>query len=94
MFYERERKIHQEKYLIDTIEKRYMYENLTLENLAKKVKPNEIFDITQINTEGEDYYLIEVHIQRYETDEEQAKRIRNDEIYNKNRLAYLAKQSK
>lgn len=94
MLYERERKVNYDKYIINTIEQRYMYDNLTLENLAKIVKPNEVFDVFHIDCEDEDYYLIEIHIERYETDEEQKRRIANEENYNKNRLVYLAKQSK
>ena len=92
MLYERERKINYEKYIIDTIEKRYLYENLTLENLAKIVKPNEIFEVFHVDNEGEDYYIIEVLVKRYETDEEQQRRIKKDELYNKNRLLYLSKK--
>lgn len=93
MLYERERKINYGKYLINTIDKRYLYENLTLENLAKKVSPEEVFEVRHIDGEGEDYYIIEVSVQRYETDKEQERRIKNDELYNKNRLLYLAKNS-
>lgn len=92
MLYERERKINYNKYIINTSEKRYLYENLTLENLAKIVKPNEIFEVIHVKNEAEDYYIIEVHIERYETDEEQERRIKTDELYNKNRLLYLAKK--
>lgn len=93
MLYERERKINYGKYLINTIDKRYLYENLTLENLSKIVSPKEVFEVRHIDSEGEDYYIIEVSIQRYETDKEQERRIKNDELYNKNRLLYLAKNS-
>ena len=92
MLYERERRINYEKYIIDTIEKRYLYENLTLENLAKIVKPKEIFEVFHVDNEGEDYYIIEVLVKRYETDEEQQRRIKKDELYNKNRLLYLSKK--
>ena len=69
-----------------------MQKNLTLENLAKIVKPNEIFEVIHVENEAEDYYIIEVHIERYETDKEQERRIKNDELYNKNRLLYLSKK--
>ena len=92
MLYERERKINYEKYIINTTEERYLYDNLTLENLAKIVKPNEIFEVRHVENEAEDYYIIEVHIERYETDKEQERRIKNDELYNKNRLLYLSKK--
>ena len=92
MLYERERKINYEKYIINTTEERYLYDNLTLENLAKIVKPNEIFEVIHVGNEGEDYYIIEVYIERYETDSEQERRIKTDELYNKNRLLYLSKK--
>lgn len=92
MLYERERKINYEKYIINTTENRYLSKNLTLENLAKIVKPKEIFEVVHVDNAAQDYYIIEVHIERYETDKEQERRIKNDELYNKNRLLYLAKQ--
>ena len=91
MLYERERKINYSKYIISTKEERFLCKNLTLENLAKIVKPNEIFEVIHVDNKAQDYYIIEVHIERYETDKEQERRIKNDELYNQNRLLYLAK---
>lgn len=83
MLYAREIKIRTDKLIISSTEKRYLYDYLTLENLAKIVGPKEVFDIYQIDSD-ESYYLIEIHCERYETDDEQTARISRQQKYNEN----------
>ena len=70
-----------------------MYDELTLENLAKIVKPKEVFDIYQID-DDKSYYLIEIHNERYETDLEQQERIKRQEKYNENLQIFKAKNTR
>lgn len=93
MLYAREQTIRRDKLIISHTEKRYLRDRLTLENLQRIVKPNEVFDICQVD-EDESYYLIEIHSERYETDAEQAERIAKQERYNENRLNYLAEKGR
>jgi len=83
MMYAAKLKIRMDKLLISSTEKRYLYDDLTLKNLSKIVFDNEVFDIHQIDDDYS-YYLIEIHKERYETDEEQASRIARQEKYNQN----------